>query len=498
MLKNLLLFFIAATFFIGCTQDTDPTNPQAEADVFSVSVTADPANLPDNNPDVFSTITATLTDVNGAPVHEGTLVSFISTRGSIESSARTDEHGEATVRLEPGIGAGMIEVTASVDSPGGPLKGRARVCVVNPSIPVSIELSAAPLMIQVRGTGGIETSVITASIRNGIGELIDMDVGVNAEFELINEPDPPVGCTINGNGQSDDAVVVDGVAIVGVNAGTQIGGKLVRVTATWQQNESISAMITIAVVSGPPFQVDLDVNDLGVDKGGGLWEIEVSARVWDLHRNPVADNIPVVFTVEPEIATITPGFTGNLSQNGVSTPGAAFGKLIYQSVNSFDPIEISAEIQTAQGQITGEREHILPLQRGYIELHVDPGNWMFSDDNALAEIHCWVVLKDGHDILINNAPILFSSNRGQFWWRDFSRDRLVEFFPDPVRKHTGVVDREHNEEPGQATVYLRAEEVDIYLDPFTLEVDVQIVAEVEGYGYVTAEPQLIFFTRSAN
>jgi len=501
MYKNLLLLFIVVAFFIGCAQETDPTKPQADADVFSVSVTADPENLPDNNPDVFSTITATLTNVNGAPVRKGTLVSFISTRGSIESSARTGEHGKASVRLEPGIEAGLIDVTASVDSPGGPLKGRARVCVVNPSIPVSIELSAAHIMIQVQGTGGIETSVITASIMNGIGELIDMDIDFTVVFELVNEPNPPAGCTINGNEQSDAVAVVDGIAIAGINSGEQIGSKLIR-AYTWpdsanEPDNTIGAIASgVMVVSGPPFQADLAVNDLGVDKGGGLWEIEVSALVWDIHSNPVADNIPVDFTVDPGIATITPGFTGNLSQNGVSTPGVAFGKLIYQSSNTFNQIEISASIATEQGVIIGEREHILPLQGGYIELHVDPGNWMFDGNNDQAEIRCWVILKDGHDILINNAPILFSSNRGHFCWRDFSRDRLVEFFPDPVRKHTGVVDRENNEEPGQATVYLIAEEFDIYLDHVTPEVSVQINAEVEGYeGYVTAEPQTVRFTR---
>ena len=71
------------------------------------------------------------------------------------------------------------------------------------------------------------------------------------------------------------------------------------------------------------------------------------------------------------------------------------------------------------------------------------------------------------------------------------------FFPDASRKFTGIVDRQNNEPPGVATVYLRAEEADIFLDPFTLEVTVQINANVEGYNDVQADPGFVFFTRPA-
>jgi len=122
---------------------------------------------------------------------------------------------------------------------------------------------------------------------------------------------------------------------------------------------------------------------------------------------------------------------------------------------------------------------------------------MFNEDNDNAEIRVWAILRDGHGVLINNAPILFTSNRARLWWKDFSNDRFIEFFPDPARKFTGVVDRQNTEEPGTATVYLRAQAEDIFLDPFTLEQQVRIEAVLEGYEDVIAQPRFVLFTRPA-
>jgi len=480
---------------MGCSDSEPPTGSNAEPEGLQISVTANPERLPGNTLDAFSVITAIVTDNAGDPVSAGMPVSFATTFGMIEPSANTNEFGQAIVRFMPGSNIGEAEITALVEGPEGPIEGGGRVCVVDPSKPVYIEVTADPLNISVRGVGGNETSIITATVCNGIGDPVDEERDVT--FELVNEPDPPDGCKLNGNEQREVIETIDGVAICGLNAGTLIGGKLIRIRTRDDDNSIVEAILSnVAVISGPPFQLDIDVNDFGEDAGGGAWLIEVSARVWDIHRNPVANNIPVVFTVDPEIANISTGYTGNEGQDGQTIPGLAFGDLVYHSIYTFDPIEISAGVQTARGQITGSREHILPLQKGCIDLNVDPGNWMFDeDDHELAQIRCWAVLKDGHGIEINNAPVLFTSSRAEFWWYDFSRDRLVQFFPDPTRKFTGVVDRENNELPGQATVYLIAEEHDIFLDPFTPEVSVEIEAKVEGYENVYAEPRYVFFTR---
>jgi len=250
----------------------------------------------------------------------------------------------------------------------------------------------------------------------------------------------------------------------------------------------------VRVTAGPPFGIDIDVNDEGEDIGGGAWLIEVSARIWDRYRNPVSDRIPVWFTVEPQVANIDPAFTGNENRAGEIIPGMAFTNLVYQSRNTFRAIEISALVHTEDGEIEAHRDHILPLQEGTLELNVDPANWMFDVDREIAEIRCWVTLNDGQALPLNGAPILFSSNRAAFGWRD-PNDQMRMFYPDPVRMITGLRDQLHDEEPGQATVFLVAEEGEIFLDPFGNEMTVQIDAYVEGFQDVSARPQFIFFTR---
>ncbi len=464
----------------------------------TIVVRAQPTILVTNDPEAFSNITATVLDTSGNPVRQGTFVTFSTDRGTITPSSITDENGDAIARLTPGVESGVAVVTASTQGNSGPIEAQATVTFVS-GTPNQIQLTADPLEIQVAGTGGNSTSTLRATVRDPNGNLVEHPVSV--VFGLINEPAHPEGCSF---GQFFEQTFVsrtsNGVAVASLNAGTQIGGKLIR-AYTWpdsanEPDHTVQVILsTVAVVSGPPFQLDIDVNDDGEDAGGGAWGVEVSARVWDIHRNPVADRIPVVFTVDPEIANISPGHTGNEGQAGAPVKGLAYAQMHYNSVNTFDPITISAEVQTEQGQIQGSREHILPMQEGELELNVDPGNWMFNEENPDAVIRCWVVLKDGHQILINNAPILFTSNRSRFSWRDFSNDEYIEFFPEPARKFTGVIDRQNNEEPGQATVYLLAEEGDIFLDPFTLEVTVQINAAVEGYDDVQADPGFIFFTR---
>lgn len=487
------LFFLVA--FVGCETTDNPANAPVIPDDVTLTFTADPENLPCGDPNAFSTITAALKDTEGNPLPAGLTVSFSTTLGSIQSTATTDENGLAIVRFLPTPEPGVAEINATYEGVHGPIKGGGNVCVVDPAKPVYIMLEADPTEISVSGVGRNETSVITATVCNGIGDPVTEDV--NIVFALINEPNPPAGCTLNGNEQVETLETVDGVVSVGLNAGTMIGAKLLRATVLNANGNAVTSATSslVSVVGGPAFQLDIDINNFGVDVGGGAWKIEVSARVWDIHRNPVSDGCPVIFTVEPEIANVSTGLTGNKNFNGVSTQGLAFANLVYQSVNTFDDIEISAEVQTERGQIMGSREAVLPLQRGRLDLNIAPGNWQFNEDNDQADIRCWATLKDGHGVAINNAPVVFTTSQGFLWWKDFSNDRFNMFFPNPAIKFTGVVDRQNNEPPGHATVYLRGEEQDFFLDPFTLETIVKIEAKVEGFDDVYAEPKFMMFSR---
>ena len=480
-------------------QDTVISNV-VEIDLISgppsfVTVSPNPQELITSDPASVSVVTATVTDTSGNPVRQGTYVTFASSLGTITPSSITDEFGDATALLRPGVESGIAEVTVTCQA----VVGIATVTFIA-GTPNSIALDADPLNIQVRNGGGVTTSTLRATVRDPNGNLIEAPTTV--VFELINEVEPPEGCTIGADGQIFMSRTSNGVAVATLNSGTRIGGKLIR-AYTWRDSlanpDDIVEVISsrVSVTSGPPFELDIDVNNEGEDAGGGAWVIEVSARIWDEYRNPVANLIPVVFSISLQNANIAAGYTGNVGRTGEAVDGLAYSDLVYNSINTFEDLEITAVVQTEFGEITGSRPHILPLQEGVLELNVDPANWMFEGGRENAEIRCWVELKDGHGITINNGPILFTANRAAFGWLDLDA-QMHMYYPEAVRKITGIRNELTDEMPGQATVFLVAEEPDIFLDPFTLEVTVQVNATVEGYDDVSADPDFIFFTRHAN
>ncbi len=89
-------------------------------------LTAEPDHLEVNEPGSYSVITVTILDEYGNPV-PGIHVSFSTTLGSLNHlSATTDNRGQATVRLYAGNVTGVAEVTATVNTPDGPIT--AQIC----------------------------------------------------------------------------------------------------------------------------------------------------------------------------------------------------------------------------------------------------------------------------------------------------------------------------------------------------------------------------------
>ena len=458
----------------------------------SVQVRSNPPNI---SPGETSIITATVLDSGGYPVREGTYVTFQTTLGMVTPSAVTDISGNAIATLTAGMESGIAVVTASVTGRSGPVRGTTEVVIGN-GPPHTIQLSANPTTIQPAGSGGTETSVLTARILDQNGNPVQRASSVT--FSLPGAVEEPVGPNLNDEGQQVIVQPINGMAIAYLNAGTGLGPVNVR-ALVWTgddiQPDSIFAYRTVLISGGHPARIDLDIDTEGFDVGGGAWEIEVSANVADASGYPVADGVHVTFDVDPDIAVIRPAQTGSPNRRGVETPGIANTRLTYNSQRTFSPLEITARVQAPAGEISTARVILLPLQRGEMTLNVDPGNWMFEEGQEEAEIRVWAVLQDGHGVAINNAPILFTTNRGRFYWRDFATNRLVEYFPNPVRKLTGIQDQHNMENPGHATVILVATEPDVFLDPFTLEVTVRVAAVVEGYDDVFTQPQLIYFTR---
>ncbi len=438
-------------------------------------------------------MTAIVLDTSRNPVRQGTYVTFSTTKGVIDQAAITDSDGEATAYLAGGNETGEAIVTAEAQGSSGPIQATRSIDVIG-GTPNSIEAEANPAQIFPAGSGGLETSVLTATLRDRNGNLTSGEQPVI--FELINAPERPEGPILNDTAEIVQVTARNGVATAYLNSGTA-GGAINIAGYTFRDEEREDTLRTYTIVlitGGQPYEADVDINSDGMDAGGGAWALEIAVRVWDVYGNPVRDGIPVTFAPIENLA-VQPAVTGNQNRYGETTPGTAYSRLVFNGEDAFREIELTARAPSRAGEIVRTREFVLPLQRGQLTLNVDPANWMFNEDNPDAVIRIWCTLRDGHGTLINDAPILFRTERGRLYWKDFSNDEYIEFYPNPARRFTGIVDRQNLENPGQATVYLLTEVDDIYLDPFTLEVLIQIDAEVEGYDDVFAEPEFILFTR---
>lgn len=423
-------------------------------------------------------LSVAVTDRYGNPV-EGEVIRFSSTLGIINPLLVTDGEGRGEAYLTAGVTAGVAEITIAWN-------GRTTIVTVTfiAATPNSIELSANPLSIHPSGA----TSVM-AKVFDFNGNPVSMTTTV--VVELINQPDPPEGCSFPNGTHIDSTQSANGISMIMLSAGTQTGGVLLK-AYTWRdeaRTDTISAMLgTIQVISGPPASLALDIDNRGVDAGGGIWNLPVTIWAYDASSNPASGEYPVTLSIQPEgIATITPARL---------IDGRATATLSYPSSSTFSPCEVTASIVVPNRTLSAELQLGLPLQRGFLSLAVDPANWLFDrqrpDDTCLVRV--WATLRDGHDEVINNAPILFTTDRARYFWRNQVGGRYTMFFPEPARKYTGVQNQNHNELPGVATVYLRGKMADFYLDDFTLEVTVQLGAHVDGTD-IYADPVRFFCTR---
>ncbi|MFH0765391.1 MAG: hypothetical protein V2A61_03120, partial [Calditrichota bacterium] len=74
---------ILIALLLGCTSESNLTDPTAERDLYSIQVSADPEYLDPENPETHSTITALCLNQEGQAVSAGLTVAFHTTLGVI-------------------------------------------------------------------------------------------------------------------------------------------------------------------------------------------------------------------------------------------------------------------------------------------------------------------------------------------------------------------------------------------------------------------------------
>ena len=225
-----------------------------------------------------------------------------------------------------------------------------------------------PSQIAVQGSPDQESTILTAEIRDGNGNLVSdsyitrFTLGTSAML---------AGVHFNGEEGVSDTYTYssNGAASITLNSGqTPVSvGVTVKVyeMAEIASVDDLDALdviteaqaVPVTIASGPPTSGIIGYSFLeAINIGGGLTELPVSIMLWDTWANPVADSISVYFTLDPPNAAsiIAEAKTGNIKPNGTpddTWPGIAWTTIQYNASQLFNFPEILA---TTTGNICSD------------------------------------------------------------------------------------------------------------------------------------------------
>ncbi len=353
---------------------------------------------------------------------------FESTNGYLsELSKLTDSTGNAEVEFsdtgDPNE-IGVSTVSARYQHPVfGLVIDSVQITIRDTSsgIPAYIQIpSSHPGEIMVVGGGGSESTDICARVYDENGVLVQTPYLVT--FTL--GPYFPEGANLNNAGIIDSAYTANGEACVSLNSGAAPGP--IRVTAVLMYDSvSISATaIPVTIATGPPANIEAEYDPLNtMPVGGGYYQTEASAMVYDLWYNPVADSTYIYWTIDPippdtliEAFVEGVSYTGNPNLNGDSYSGLAFTTIIYSTDAIGDIGYVTALTFGADGDTVSVR---INEEEGEATMTFVPGTLILSaattyvDFTALgastAQLSIPGTLQDFYGNPVNGAPIALNA-----------------------------------------------------------------------------------------
>jgi adhesin/invasin len=215
-----------------------------------------------------ATITATVTDIGGYAVADGTAVVFTTDLGSLGSSTVTKytTNGIAVATLTSGLTPGVAHITVTAGS-----KSDTAIVKIAAGPPSSIHVTANPTFIPIGGA----TSLITATVKDQHGNNVINGTIVNFATTL-------------GSVSPESAATNEGIAVTTLTSEVTMG--TARVTAS--SGEAVGSVDVVFTV-GPPFYIYVVANPPAIGLNGRTSNIQ--ARVIDVGGNNVADGTLVTF-----------------------------------------------------------------------------------------------------------------------------------------------------------------------------------------------------------
>jgi hypothetical protein len=351
-------------------QVVDPSGPGSEGDPAAVYLVADPSSVIANG-HTSATVSATVYDQWSNPVADGTAVKF----AAGEAFDDVDGDGYFTdgvdVLVHDSDGDGQWDQLGTIDATANTSNGVAVVTYTAPEdtgtvyvkatagdvskdytlqlLPTPEEMGVASIVLvasypsmQVKATGGIEASPITAYCFDALGQSVGDSWGV--DFEVMYGPGGGEGLEAHGYGPVTYVTDEYGRATVIANSGTISGTMYVRARC----GDVYSSATQIAISAGPPEYISIGVNP-GNIRG---WDKEhvpaaVTALVGDLYHNPVAEGTAVYFTCDE-------GTIIGLDDSGVAYTKEGFAAATFYSGTPRQNGIVEIKASTKGGAVIGQ------------------------------------------------------------------------------------------------------------------------------------------------
>jgi hypothetical protein len=246
----------AGTIQVTATSDSVSSSPLAVAILSSsspsqVSVTVNPTAIRVQG---TTTVQAQVLGANGQPVPDGTVVTFTSENqlfGTFSSNTASTNSGTASATFQAADQAG----TASISVSSGLAVSQANITVLPALASVIQFVSANPQIVALKGSGGVETSVVQFVVKDNNDNPVE---GINVSLSLTGPNggeyiDPPPDTTPKQIDVSTDA---NGIAQVILHSGGVAGPTTI--------------IATTYVSDGTGSQIPIQAQSSVISIGGGV------------------------------------------------------------------------------------------------------------------------------------------------------------------------------------------------------------------------------------
>lgn len=324
---------------VGSVSDTYNVTLQG----VTLSIAVERATITANGVDL-SVIEVTLKETTAGRGIENETITFSTTLGTIGGSATTNSEGKATVNLIAGITAGTATVKAYNGSLTSGIIDSTTVNLVSPTAS-SVSLAASPTNLVPQGTGGVETSTVTATVLDKDNQTVPS--GLQVEFTLS----PSNAGTFAGSATKDTIETdSDGQAVIEFQSGTIATPVTITARVIGTTVQSSDAIITVA--AGRVAHLDITATPISWNTDG-LYERQLHIVVTDTFSNAVANQL-ILWTGAPHSLenSVVPVST-------TDDKGVAHSSLIYN--RGFEPISFTVYATAENGVVDS-----LVIGDGYI------------------------------------------------------------------------------------------------------------------------------------